>query len=124
MDLAHSAFPHRPARVLAYAFGWTLTVGALTLVMARLDRLFQALYDKGELPRLTRVFWGFARLNTAAFSLPAILLLLSLLMLDEVVVRALDGWPHAPLYSGLWFAFWLLAGLAVNALFLLAVWLP
>src|SRR5262245_15631359 len=121
MDLATPAIPPRPVRVLSYAVGWMLTIGVVTLVMARLDPLCHFLYDRDELPKLTRIFWGFTRLNNAGCSSAAILLLLSLLMLDEVVVRTFGERSR---YSRLWFVFWLLVGVAINVLFLVAICLP
>jgi hypothetical protein len=118
---AEQQLPRRPVRVVVYAVGWMLTVGLITFEMGRLDPLLHFLYEREELPRLPRIFWLFARLNSAAWSLPAILLLLCVLMVDELILHVLEGHRRAPFYSCLLFGLVLTAGVAINLLLVVAL---
>ena len=76
------------ARVLVYGLIW-LPVLVMVLVFAhRFEPIFTKLEEKGELPWLTQWLMAFDRVNAASFYLPALLLALAVLVVDQAVVRS------------------------------------
>jgi type II secretory pathway component PulF len=74
----------------------------LLVIVPRFEPIFKTLEEKGELPQMTHWLMAFVRLNVASFYLPALLLALAMLAVDEAVVRILRRKAMGILWSWLW----------------------
>ena len=90
------------ARGLVYGCTWLPVFVMLLVIVPRFEPIFKTLEEKGELPQMARWLMAFVRLNAASFYLPALLLALAMLAVDEAVVRILRRKAMGILWSWLW----------------------
>jgi hypothetical protein len=102
-----------------------LPVLVMVLVFAhRYEPIFKKLEEKGELPQVTQWLMAFDRVNVASFYLPALLLVLAVLVVDQVVVRFLRRKAGGNLWSWLWVAAVALAAIPAVVLVVSGLLLP
>jgi type II secretory pathway component PulF len=103
---------------------WLPVFVTLLVIVPRFEPIFKKLEEKGELPQMTHWLMAFDRLNAASFYLPALLLALAVLAVDEAVVRILRRKARGNLWSWLWVAAVALAAIPAIHLVVSGVLLP
>jgi hypothetical protein len=103
---------------------WLPVFVMVLVIVPRFEPSFKRLEEQGEFPQMTHWLVAFDRLNAASFYLPALLLALALLAVDEVVVRILRRKAWGNLWSWLWVAAVALAAMPAILLVVSGLLLP
>jgi type II secretory pathway component PulF len=116
----------RWARLLIYSFAWLPVFFLLIGVVPRFDRIFRdfELNEKGELPLLTSWLMAFVHLDIACFHLPVVLVAITILAVDEAVMRWLRRRENGNTWSWRWIVCVGLAGFVAVFIIVLALLLP
>jgi hypothetical protein len=102
--------PSPRARLLLYGAAWLPPLVLLFTLFPAVDAAFQRLIDEKAVPKVTRSLATFVRLNEVSHYLLAVMVVLTLLLVDEAVLRLLNRLPVRERWSWLWVAGVALAG--------------
>jgi hypothetical protein len=104
--------PSPRARLLIYGAAWLPPLVLLFALFPAVDPSFQRLVEEKAVPKVTRSLATFVRLNEASHYLLAVMVVLTLLLVDEAVLRLMHRWPVRERWAWLWVAGVALAGLS------------
>jgi hypothetical protein len=109
---------------MVYGLTWLPALVLVFFFVPKYEPIFARLQSKGELPQLTVWLRAFVWFNQECYSLPALLLLIAFLAIDESVILLLRNRRSGLLLSWIWIAALVLAGLMSAVIVITAILLP